>query len=315
MRVSHPATHGPGGSTTGMGLGVALGGGGMKGWAHLGVISVLDRLGLRPSVIAGCSAGALIGAFYAYGYSMEEMRRFMREQRTSSLFALRLDGLGLLGTDGFREYLQQHLGDCTFEDLKVPFYVITTDLETGREVVLSRGPLVDAVLASSAMPGIFAPVEIDGRLLIDGGLCNNVPVSALVNHGARYTVGVRLHRDVNSLEAPSLRKHPQARGDQPVSLAMWTERLARSIRRQNGHLPNGFEVMSRVMEIVVSQIERYRLQAYPPDVLIEPEVSHVNVLSFSEEKEEIFACGVQAAEAHEAALRQMARRLGAVATP
>lgn len=308
--LSHPPEASSSDASTGVGLGVAFGGGGMKGWAHVGVISVLDRLGLRPSVVAGCSAGALVGAYYAYGYSLEEMRQFMREQRTSSLFALRLDGLGLLGTEGFRDYLQRHLGDCTFEDLDVPFYVVATDLETGREVVLNRGSLVDAVLASSAMPGIFAPVEIDGRLLIDGGLCNNVPVSALVNHGARYTVGVRLHRDANSLEAPSMRKHPPAGQEQPVSLAMWTERLARSIRRQNGHLPNGFEVIGRVMEIVVSQIERYRLQAYPPDVLIAPEVSHINVLSFSEEKEEIFACGVQAAEEQEVLLRKIARRLG-----
>lgn len=290
-------------------LGVAFGGGGMKGWSHVGVISVLERYGLRPGVVSGCSAGALIGAYYAFGYSLDEMRAFMRTQRTSSLFSLRFDGLGLLNNDAFREYLVEHLHDCTFDDLKIPFYVICTDLETGKEVVISKGRLVDAILASSAIPGIFSPVEIGGRLLVDGGLCNNVPVSALVHHGARYTIAVRLHQDFTGLNALPLRRRQAGEVDDRVSLALWGDRLRRTIRRENNHLPNGLEVLGRAMEVVVSQLESYRLQAHKPDVLITPQVSHVNMLSFGEEKEEIFTCGVRAAEAQAPLLQEIARRL------
>ena len=294
-------------------LGLALGGGGMRGWAHIGVLSVLERYGLRPGVVAGCSAGALIGAFYAFGYSVEQMKQLMREQRTRALFSLRFDGQGLISNEPLREYLRYHLQDCRFEDLPVPFYVVATDLESGKEVIFSRGPVVDAILASSAIPGIFAPVEINGRLLVDGGLCNNVPVSPLVHHGARYTIAVRLHRESTALEPSPVKRRRNGDDDaegRRISLGMWSERLSRTFRRNGSERqPNGFDVLGRAMEIVVTQLEGYRLQACRPDVLITPEVSHVGMLSLWEEKEEIFQRGVAAAEAHADALEAMARKL------
>lgn len=286
-------------------LGLALGGGGMKGWAHLGVIGVLDEVGLKPNVISGCSAGALIGAYYAYGFSFDEMIRFMAEQRTTNLFSLRFDGLGLFGSDLFRDYLEAHFGGATFEDCRIPFFVTATDIETGREVVLSQGRLVDAILASSAMPGIFAPVEIGGRLLVDGGLCNNVPVSVLVAKGARYTIAVRLHQDASGLNVPPIRKTVPNEDATWRSIAGWTDRLARSIRGENLSIPNGMEVLGRAMEIVVSQIEGYRLQAYPPDILISPHVSHVGSLRFNGDKSEIFARGESAAREQRGALEKL----------
>lgn len=291
-------------------LGIALGGGGMKGWAHVGVLSILQEYKLQPDMIAGCSAGALIGAFLAYGYTVEEMTRFMREQRTSSLFSLRFDGLGLLSTEAFREYLDRHLEGCRFEDLKTPFFVVCTDLETGREVVINKGSVVDALLATSAMPGIFSPVEIDGRLLVDGGLCNNVPVSVLVNNGSRYNIAVRLHRDMTGLDAPPVRRVRTIDTEKAVNFAMWTERLKNAFRGGNSNMPNGLEVIGRAMEIVVSRLEGFRLQAYPPDILITPCVSHVGTLGFSEEKEEIFMCGVNAAREKSEQLALIASKLG-----
>ena len=291
-------------------LGIAFGGGGMKGWSHVGVLSVLERYGLRADVVAGTSVGALIGAYYAYGYTLDEIGEIIRTQRTSSLFSFRFDGLGLLNTDALRAYLTEHLRDCTFDDLKIPFHVICTDLETGKEVVLSEGRLVDAILASSALPGIFSPVEIDGRLLVDGGLCNNVPVSALVHAGAQYTIAVRLHQDLNGLNALPLRRvKPAANDEERVRISVWGERLRRTLLRENNHMPNGLEVLGRAMELVVSQLENYRLQMHRPDVLITPEVAHVNVLSFSVEKEDIFNCGVRAAEAQAPLLEEIARRM------
>lgn len=285
----------------------------MRGWAHIGVISVLEQYGLRPGVVAGCSAGALIGAFYAWGYSVEQMKQLMREQRTRALFSLRFDGQGLISNEPLREYLRHHLQDCHFEDLSVPFYVVATDLESGKEVIFSRGPVVDAILASSAIPGIFAPVEINGRLFVDGGFCNNVPVSPLVHHGARYTIAVRLHRESTALEPAPVKRRRSSEDeaeDRRISLSMWGERLSRPFRRNGSERhPNGFDVLGRAMEIVVTQLEGYRLQACRPDVLITPDVSHVSMLSLWEEKEDIFQRGVVAAKAHAAALQAMAQHL------
>ena len=293
--------------STAMNLGIAFGGGGMRGWAHLGVLTVLDRLGLRPDVLAGCSAGALIGAYRAAGFTVDEMAALMREQKTSSLFSLRFDGVGLLSQDNFRAYLRRHLGDVRLEDLATPLYVVATDLDTGREVVLSRGSVVDAVLASSAMPGIFAPVEVDGRLLVDGGLCNNVPVSALVHAGARGTVGVRLHNREHLTPMRKARADADG-GEGRVSLALWAERLAQRFAVRGG-LPGGLEVASRALDIVTAQIEQARLQTYPPDVLLTPDLARVGVLSFSEDKAGIFESGVRAAEDRRADLLALGARL------
>lgn len=278
----------------------------MRGWAHVGVISVLEENGLRPDLISGSSAGAIIGAYYASGYSVPEMIRLMRAQRTASLFGLRLDGAALLDNRDLRDLLAGQLGDRRIEELPIPLAVVATDFSSGREVVIDRGSVVDAIMASSAMPGIFAPVRWDGRLLVDGGICNNVPTSVLVSRGVRFTVAVRLHRDEEQFE---LENGGEGRGpDRPVSNSLWADRLAKSIRR-DPTLPSGLEVVSRVMEITVAKLERYRLQAYPPDVLLQPEVSHVRTLAFSEEREDIYEAGREAALRRLPILRALADRV------
>ena len=286
-------------------FGVALGGGGMKGWAHLGVLHVLESHGLKPDVMAGCSSGALAAAFYAAGHSLEDLQELMQEHQTSALFSIRFDGRGLLGNDDFRDYLQHHLGGLHLEDLPIPLSVVCTDLQSGREVVLNRGPVVEAIMASTAIPGVFAPARLNDRLLIDGGLTNNVPVSALVNRGARYTLGVRLHEGVTALAQPPQRRMPE--GEQGT-LSAWAERLTRTLRR-DPEMPSGLEVLGRALDIVISQLEGYRLQAYHPDILIVPKVDHVGTLSMSEDPRAIYELGIAAAEAHSKALERLAMLL------
>ncbi len=290
----------------------------MKGWAHVGALRVMTEIGLSPDVVAGTSAGALIGAYWAAGCSVDEMVRLMRKQKTRSFFSLRFDGQGLFSADGMRSYLEQHFGSRTFADLERPFYVVATDLERGREVVLSEGPIVDALLASTAMPGIFAPVEYEGMLLVDGGVVNNVPVSVLVGAGVRYTVGVRLHDPVHSAplrrtsepeEEPELgnaEAEADARGG--VSVSLWAGRLMQRFR-STSHLPGGLDVAGRALDILASIVESTRLQLVPPDVLLTPDVMRFGTLSFSEEKESIYRCGVDAAEAKRPALEALAARL------
>lgn len=296
-------------------LGIAFGGGGVRGWAHVGALSVIERHGLRASLVAGTSAGAITAAYYAAGFSIEEMTAVMRSQNTRALFSFRFDRYGLVNTDDFAAYLRQHLGERRIEDLDLPLFVVCTDLETGKEVVLDRGPLVEAVLASCALPGIFAPVRINGRFLIDGGVCNNVPVSALVNHGADYTIGIQLYKRIGALLplGDGTLDEPDAEVADKVGLGLWAERLRQRLGREpeerGPRPPNGLEVVQRALDIMMAQLEGFRLQAYRPDVLITPRVGSLGLLSFSQEKEAIFASGVEAAEQWADELEALARQI------
>ncbi len=289
-------------------LGLALGGGGMKGLAHVGALSVLERAGLRPDVIAGCSIGAIIGALYAAGFDAGALARLLREQSLLKLFTFRLDGQGLLSVSALRTFLKEHLGDRRFEDLAIPLRLNATDLETGEEVVLHRGPVVEAVLASSAIPGLFAPVSLGGRRLVDGGLSNNLPVSLLSAQGTRYVIGVRLFwqsttweiDDTGEKPGPAL---PPEAIDDDGPRPGWTERLA---GRMLNHMPPAFATVQRSLDLVVIQNETARLRDDPPDVLITPEVTDIGILDFHEDKALIFNRGVEAAEREMPALRRLA---------
>lgn len=295
------------------GIGVAFGGGGMRGWAHLGVVSVLDGMGLKPTMVSGCSAGALLSAFWVSGFTVNEMVRLMREQQTASLFSLRVDGAGLLSSDGMRAYLTKLLGNRTFEDCTIPFAVVCTDLERGREVVIQSGRLVDALMATMAVPGVFAPVEHEGRLLVDGGLCNNVPVSVLVAGGVAYTIAVRNSRPERWDDVPVWKREEERQaaalpvGDAgwALSVGAWAERLKLRFTKNSSRTPNALEVINRSLEIMMDQLVRYKLSAYPPDLLITPEVSHIGLLSVREEKASIFSAGEEAALRHKEEILRM----------
>ncbi len=292
-------------------LGFAFGGGGVRGWAHIGVLTVLERYGLRADLVAGCSAGAVTAAYYAAGFSAERLAEVMRSQRTRALFSLRFDRYGLVSADDFAEMLRGHLGDRRIEDLDLPLYIVTTELETGKEVILDRGPLVESILASCALPGIFAPVRIGGRLLIDGGVCNNVPVSALVNHGAAYTVGVQLYKRIGALHplGDGTLDEPDDEVEQKVGLGLWAEQFRQRFSRAQDDRPNGLEVVQRALDIMMAQLEGFRLQTYRPDVLVVPQVGALGLFSFSQEKEIIFQAGVEAAEQKASELERLAQRV------
>ncbi len=175
-------------------FGLALGGGGVKGLAHIALLKKLDALGARPTAVAGTSIGAIIGALYAAGLSGMEIEQRVRDHLFSrrdsiknvyrrrqhlvkwvKVFALEKSRGGLITADGLFEHLFTEIRDLRFSDLAMPFTAVATDFHAGEEVALREGSLLDAVRASMAVPGIFAPVEIDGRRLVDGGLVNNVP--------------------------------------------------------------------------------------------------------------------------------------------
>jgi NTE family protein len=167
-----------------MPLGLALSGGGARGIAHLGVLAALDELEMPPTHLAGVSSGAIVGAFYAAGFPPREILRLFTGVNVTRLMRLSLSRYGLLRLDAVQVLLAQHLGaDCTFADLHRPLTLVATDLTEGVSVYFSEGLLIPPLLASSAVPILYRPVEFEGRQLVDGGLLNNLPVAALLGQG------------------------------------------------------------------------------------------------------------------------------------
>ena len=159
-------------------ISVALGGGGVKGHAHIGVLKVLVREGFAIQAVAGTSAGGLWGSFFAAGYSSDEIERGMRQISLQTLYRRKPDdSQSMMGLAGLEQVLDREFGDLNIEDLPIPFAVTAVDIDTAQQVVLSRGRLVDAILATIAVPGVFPPKIMDHRVLIDGGVLDPVPVN------------------------------------------------------------------------------------------------------------------------------------------
>jgi NTE family protein len=173
-------------------VGLALSGGAARGTAHIGVLEVLEREGIRPDVVAGVSAGSVVGALYCAGYSVEQLKALARDLSWSRLVRLGRPHLGLFDTSRMEAYLEELLAGRTFDQLSIPFLTVAVDLLTAQEVVLKEGRVARAVRASCAVPGLFTPVEWNDHLLVDGGLLNNVPVQVLRDWGADYVIAVNL---------------------------------------------------------------------------------------------------------------------------
>lgn len=160
-------------------LGLALGGGGTRGFAHLGVFDALKEMNLKPDIISGSSAGALAGAFYADGYSSSEILEFFKGVKFGEFATTSLPRTGFFKMDGLADFLKKHLRAKTFEELKTPLRVMVSDIENGESVLMDKGELIPAVLASCAFPIVFQPIKIGERYYVDGGLFLNLPVSVL----------------------------------------------------------------------------------------------------------------------------------------
>lgn len=185
-------------------IGLALSGGATHGAAHIGVLKVLEREGIKPDFVAGTSAGALVGSAYCAGIPLDSLSNMLTGMSWPTLLKPALvRPLSLFDTTPMEEYLRKNVGDCEFKDLKIPFAVIACDITTGERIVLDKGPLAPAVRASAAIPGLFSPVELEGRLLVDGGTVDNFPVEQVRAMGADYIIGVNLSRNRVSNERPT----------------------------------------------------------------------------------------------------------------
>jgi NTE family protein len=180
-------------------IGLALGCGAARGWAHIGILEVLRRAGIVPDIIAGTSMGAVVGGCHAAGKldELEEFARSLTRRRVFGYLDLNFGGSGLINGQRLTERLEHSLSDTPIQSLTARYVAVATEIGTGHEVWVARGRLVDAMRASYALPGIFKPVRIDGRWLFDGALVNPVPVSVCRALGARYVIAVNLNADIS----------------------------------------------------------------------------------------------------------------------
>jgi len=171
-----------------------LGGGAVRGVAHIGVLSVLEREGIPIDVVAGTSVGALVGGLYCAGLSPAELEYISFKFRWRDFISFVLPGKGFVTFDRLGEMLVRLLGDITFADLDIPFAAVATDIHTGEMIVLHEGPLAPAIVASCAVPVLVEPVKLGGRILCDGGITNNLPISVVRQMGADYVIGVDIFK-------------------------------------------------------------------------------------------------------------------------
>src|SRR5690606_29774338 len=195
------------------GIALALGGGAARGWAHIGVLRALDEAGIKIDMTAGTSIGALVGGCYLAGKldELEEFARSLTRRRMFNLLDITFRGSGLFGGMKLDSRMREHLDGVSIEDLSRPFVAVCTELHTGHEIWLSTGPLVESMRASYALPGVFAPVRWQGRILVDGALVNPVPVSVCRAYEQRLVLAVNLHYD--QFGRAAVIKHAQSQQD------------------------------------------------------------------------------------------------------
>ncbi|MEQ1577144.1 MAG: patatin-like phospholipase family protein [Hyphomicrobium sp.] len=272
-------------------IGLALGGGVARGWAHIGVIRALARAGIKPDIIAGTSIGAVVGGCYAAGHldEIEDFARSLTKRRVFGYLDFNLTGTGLINGQRLCDKLDAHMGHRNIEDLAHRFTAVATEIGTGHEVWLQRGRIVDAVRASYALPGIFKPVKIDGRWLFDGALVNPIPVSVCRALGARYVIAVNLNVDFSSRGTSSAGigidaalANPEA-APAPVTgkngVAM-RRLLQRQIFGKGDDAPGISTVVVDAFNIVQDRIARSRLAGDPPDAMISPRLHGVGLFDF-----------------------------------
>jgi NTE family protein len=250
---------------------LALGAGGAKGLAHIGVIEEIEAQGFEIVAIAGASMGALIGGIHAAG-KLDVYRDWVCA--LAKLDVLRLvdwtfSGGGLIKGEKIIETMRGLVGDVRIEELPLAFTAVATDIERGREVWLSRGGLFDAIRASIAIPTVFRPHLIDGRRLVDGALLNPVPVTPLIRESADYLIAV-------SVDGPAVATTPPEPPVQPaIAQNGYRHRIGEFIGRiiprseSQPRAPGTFELLTQSMDLMQSNLSRLRLAAYAPDLLIQ----------------------------------------------
>ena len=283
-------------------IGLALGSGAARGWAHIGVIRELAKMGIRPDVIAGSSVGGVVGGAYASG-NLDEFEHWISSLGKVDIIRLldaKMTGGGFLKGSSLMGAIEAAIGDPEIENLDVPFACVATELGTGREVWLTDGPLLNACRASIALPGLFAPFRrSDDSLLVDGGLTNPVPVSVARAMGADFVIAVNLNGDLvghhfwhytpdnEKSDSTDLMESPDSdkgitswAGKMKTGLGVRWDAYISSLRKNETPDPGLFDVIVGSLDIMQDRLTRSRMAGEPPEIHIKPRLSHIGLMDF-----------------------------------
>jgi NTE family protein len=275
-------------------LGIALGSGSARGWAHIGILRALEAEGIVPAIVCGTSIGALVGAAYA-GNQLDALEEWVLAMNWWEILRLMDPGLtALVEGERLMKTFAERVADVPIESLPKAFGAVATDLLSGREVWFQQGSLMAAVRASIAMPGLFKPVFQDGRWLVDGGLVDPVPVSLCRAMGAERVIAVNLNGDIVGRQLRRRDWRDRASDllgplGSRLQKALVNGLLGSRQRKTSEEVPGLFDVIAGSMYIMQDRITRSRLAGEPPDVVLAPRLAHLALMDFDKGKEAIAA--------------------------
>ena len=275
-------------------IGLALGSGSSRGWAHIGVIRSLTALGVSPDIICGTSVGALVGASYVSGNieKLEQWACSMTKYEEAKFFDINASLNGFVDIKRFHRFLNDNVAsdDALIEDYEKKFAAVATDLDSGREVWLMKGSLVQAVWSSISMPGLFPAIKNNNRWLVDGGLVNPVPVSACRALGADIVIAVNLNGDIvgKHRRAPKevIKKSNGVTGKLTDLVREYGESLFSDVK-DDQTAPGLLDALAGSVNITQDRITRSRLAGDPPDIILSPKLSHIGLLEIYRAREAI----------------------------
>jgi len=269
----------------GLKIGLALASGGARGSAHTGVLKVLEAEGIPISAVAGSSIGAVVGGAYAAGISVERIEKEWLETDLPKVvrsFLPTFPRAGLSSGSEFRNYLQHLLGDVHFDELSIPFAAVGCDIDTGEGVILDRGPVADAIRASASIPGLFHPVRLGGRLLVDGGLVEPLPVRLCRDLGADLVIGVDIvpapypstpdRRRLWERLGEGLREGVTNQAWVPGSLTEFLDNMVKTLSSEERPLPGVYSIINQAVAIFQQEILHLKLTLWPADLIIHPDL-------------------------------------------
>ncbi len=309
-------------------IGLALGCGSARGWAHIGILNTLNEIGIFPDILCGCSSGAIVGGAYATGHlkKLEAWAKSLNWKELLSYADININRGGVIIGDKLYNFFEESAGDINIEKLPIRFATVATDLSTGKEVWFTKGSLLDAVRASVSLPGLLAPFKFNDSWLVDGGLVNPVPVSLCRALGADIVIAVNLNGTI-------LGKHclaPDNTTDNENSTVVFldnnddknsrivnrfSKRLKSSIKKSMDSLvskvwhgfnktPGLIDVLASSVNIMQDRITKSRLKQDPPDFILTPKTGHLGLMEFNRASEAIKE-GVCCVRENEAILKKL----------
>lgn len=261
-------------------VGLALGSGSARGWAHIGVVQGLEEIGVRPQVVAGTSIGALVGAVYVSG-QLQEFADWVRTLSARDVFSLldfTLSGGMVKGQRLFGFFEEKHRNP-NIEELEQRYVSVVTEMRSGREIWITRGPILPAARASCAIPGLFSPVKFEGRWMLDGGLVNPVPVSACRALGADVVIAVNLNAQLVGAHMSRASQEMVNESTTRAERTLW-HRVADYLRSTDAEHPSFFDVVAASVNIMQDRLTRSRMAGDPAEITLVPLLEDFALMDF-----------------------------------